>query len=284
MKVPDPVYVRGFDSFSVPNSATIIEQAVCKLRNAIMQGELRPGQKLIEAELCRTLDISRASLREALRTLETERLIELVPNRGPSVAKLGYDDVEAIHEVWALLTGEAVADFTRTAKARDIAELEKALKALRESIDANAPLGQLGATNKFFMTIMSRCGNDILADVVISLVSRVNFLRAQALLHQGWGVVYAQEIEDIVAAIRDRNPDAARAATRKHIASACAAAKQLSLMPELAPMSSVRASDPAPRKKDAKKDSKKDAKKTASAKPGGRSATRRRSPSKAATA
>lgn len=231
----ESVYVRGFDSFAVPTTATIIEQAVYKLRNAIMQGELRPGQKLVEAELCNTLDISRASLREALRALEAERLIELVPNRGPSVAKLGYTEVEAIHEVWALLTGEAVADFTRMAKPKDIVELEKALRALKDGIENNTPLRQLAATNAFFMEIMRKCGNNILTEVVISLVSRVNFLRAQALLHQGWGAVYAEEIEDIAAAIRDRNPDAARAATRKHIASACSAAKQLALKPELAP-------------------------------------------------
>ena len=231
--MPDSVYERGFDSFSVPTSATIIEQSVGKLRNAIMQGELRPGQKLIEAELCRSLDISRASLREALRILETEKLIELVPNRGPSVARLGYDEVESIHEVWALLTGEAVADFTRIAKDKHIAELQKALDALKDSIETNRPLDQLAATNAFFMAVMRKCGNSVLTETVISLVSRVNFLRAQALLHQGWGVVYAEEIEDILLAIREQNPDAARLATRKHIASACSAAKQLSLAPEL---------------------------------------------------
>ena len=231
--MPDSVYERGFNSFSVPDTATIIEQSVCKMRNAIMQGELRPGQKLIEAELCRTLDVSRASLREALRILETEKLIAIIPNRGPSVAKLGYDDVEAIHEVWALLTGEAVADFTRVAKDRDIVELQKALDALRASIASNRPLNQLAATNAFFMSVMLKCGNSILIETVISLVSRVNFLRAQALLHQGWGVVYASEIEDILGAIRAGNPDTARRATRKHIASACAAAKQLALAPDL---------------------------------------------------
>jgi DNA-binding GntR family transcriptional regulator len=239
--VSDSVYyVRGFDTFSVPNTGTIIEQAVCKVRNAIMRGELRPGQKLIEAELCRSLDISRASLREALRALEAEKLIDLVPNRGPSVARLGYHEVEAIHEVWAMLTGEAVADFTRIAKPKDIAQLEKSLNTLKAAIRDNAPLNQLAATNTFFTNVMDKCGNEVLIEVVISLVSRVNFLRAQALLHQGWGVLYAEEIEDIVNAIRDRNPDAARMATRKHIASACAAAKQLSLMPELAPAGRTR--------------------------------------------
>ncbi len=230
----ESVYFRGFDSFSVPETGTIIEQSVARLRNAIMQGELRPGQKLIEAELCRNLNVSRASLREALRALESEKLIELVPNRGPSVAKLDYQDVEAIHEVWALLTSEAVADFTRNAKPRDIADLDKAVNALKESIATNVPLGQLGATNSFFATIMRRCGNSVLADMVGLLVARVNFLRAQSLL-QGWGILYAREIDDIITAIRDGNAEAARMATRKHISSVCAAGKQISTSPELAP-------------------------------------------------
>jgi len=65
-------------------------------------------------------------------------------------------------------------------------------------------------------------------------VSRLTFLRAQSLLHAGWSARCAKEIEAIVAAIRARNPAAARRATRRHIASACAAAKQVALLPERA--------------------------------------------------
>lgn len=125
-------------------------------------------------------------------------------------------------------------------KPKDLTELEGAMDALRNSIEQNTPLEQLAATNAFFMQIMRKCGNGVLTEVVISLVSRVNFLRAQALLHQGWGVVYAQEIEDILIAVRERNPDSARTATHRHIASACAAAKQVSLKPELAPMTKTK--------------------------------------------
>lgn len=230
--MPDSAYVRGLKSFTIPPNAPTIERAVSRLRNAIMLGELRPGQKLVEAELGRTLDISRASLREALRALESERLIELVPNRGPSVARLGYQEIESIHEVWALLTGAAVYDFAKVAKPTDLAELDAALEALRQSIQSNQPLKQLAATNTFFMAILSKCGNSVLTEVIISLVSRVNFLRAQALLYRGWGVLYSEEIAGIVAAIRARNPDAAREAACKHIASACAAAKQVAASPE----------------------------------------------------
>lgn len=233
--MPESTYFRGLESYTIPEDAPIIERAVSRLRNTIMSGALRPGQKLVEAELCRTLDVSRASIREALRALEVEKLVELIPNRGPSVSRLGYQEVEAIHEVWSLLTGAIVYDFTKIASPNDIAQLEQALAALRQAIADNEPLQQLAATNSFFLLILQNCGNTVMTDVVTSLVSRVNFLRSQALLYRGWGILYAEEISDIVTAIRNRKPEAARTATHKHIASACAAAKQLTAAPDQSP-------------------------------------------------
>lgn len=244
--VADSAYVRRLDAVSVPATATTIERAICELRNAIMQGELRPGQKLIEAKLCRSLDLSRPSLREALRALEAEKLIELIPNFGPSVARLSCEDVESIHEVWALLTGETVARFARNATKADIARLTQDLRSLKQHIETNSPLGQLAATNSFFTLITQQCSNRTLAEVVVSLVSRINFLRAQALLHPGWGVVYAAEIEAILAAIKAHDPELARKAARKHIASACEAATQVTRLHEL---SSGSAADPKQRAK-----------------------------------
>src|SRR5476651_2471481 len=84
-----------------PQLPTVIDQAVARLRALVMGGNLRPGQKLVEADLCHELAVSRASIREALRILEKERLIQLIPNRGPSVAKLGWKEIEDIHDVWA---------------------------------------------------------------------------------------------------------------------------------------------------------------------------------------
>lgn len=227
--------VHSFDlpGRSASGVASLIAHVADTLRNAIIHGELHPGQKLVEADLSRSLGVSRASLREALRVLETEKLIAIVPNRGPSVAKVAHHDIEAIHDVWALLVGDAVAAFARDASERDIAALERQLASLNDAIAANAPLDQLAATNRFLAVIVEKHGNDVLAEVVTTLVSRINFLRSQALLRQGWGVVHAREIEDILAAIKARNPEAAREETRKHIASACTAAKHLALGPEL---------------------------------------------------
>lgn len=206
---------------------TTIQAAVRKLRRSIMQGDLRPGQKLVEANLCSELEISRASLREALRALAAERLINLVPNRGPSVAKLTDQDVEEIHEVWALLTGEAVHRFAEVAGRDDVRALAKAFEQVKQAGEARTPFELLVATNVFFMNILSHCGNNLLLDVVISLVSRINFLRAQALTNSGWRALYVREIEEILRAIQGSNPGVARLAVKRHVASCCAAAKHI---------------------------------------------------------
>jgi DNA-binding GntR family transcriptional regulator len=80
--------------------------------------------------------------------------------------------------------------------------------------------------------VLDHCGNLVLTDIVYSLVSRLNFLRAQALRYEGWGHLCLHEIREIVAAIEAKNPTLARQATRRHIDSACAAAKQVALLPD----------------------------------------------------
>ena len=214
---------------------TVIEKCVKRLRGGIMVGDLRPGQKLIEADLQEELGVSRASLREALRALERERLVELVPNRGPSVAKLREKEIEDIHDVWALLTGEAVFDFTRVATAQDIRRLQSTVAQLKQVLRAKDPLRQLNVTNSFFGYIYTRCKNDVLVDLVSTLVSRLNFLRAQSLMHEGWRELCAKEIGKIMAAIAAKRPTHARRAVQRHIASACAAATKVAATPNPAP-------------------------------------------------
>ena len=211
---------------------TVIDTCLRRLRGAILVGDLRPGEKLVEADLCAELGVSRASLREALRALEAERLIELVPNRGPSVAKLGEREIAELHKVWALLTGEVMNQFAAIAKAKDIARLGTILARLKQAHRAKNPIEQLNVTNAFFSYIYEHSGNAVLIDLVNLLVSRLNFLRGQSLMHEGWQALCAEEIDEIFTAIRAKKPAAARQATLRHIASACDAATKIAQMPK----------------------------------------------------
>jgi DNA-binding GntR family transcriptional regulator len=208
---------------------TVTENAARRLRGAIMFGELQPGQKLIEAELCADLGISRASLREVLRSLEAERLVELVPNRGPSVVRLGLEEVAEIHDVWSLLTGEAVYRFAAAARDRDIRELEVILGRAKRALSGKDIIAQINATNSFFWYVGEKCGNKVVVEFVHALVSRLNFLRVQSLMREGLGDRWASEIEAIARGIRTREPKKARQAATTHIASVCDTATRVTL-------------------------------------------------------
>jgi DNA-binding GntR family transcriptional regulator len=165
-----------------------------------------------------------------LRILETERLIEMIPNRGPSVAKLGWEEIVEVHDVWALLTGEAVYRFTPLAAREDLAQLKLAVSQFKAAVKTESALKQLAATNAFFGVILDKCGNRVLIDVVFSSSrASISCARSRCSTRAG-GYLCLQEIEEILAAIEGRNADAARAATRRHIDSACAAAKQVSVL------------------------------------------------------
>jgi len=242
-------YLSGSAFDRTSGAISITEQLIRRLRVAVFNGDLRPGQKLRESELCQSYDVSRATLREALRLLESERLVELIPNRGPFVAKLGITEIEEIHDVWAMLTGEAVYRFAERCKPADLAELEKCIDQLQAAVDNNDPVMQISATNRFFAYVSDKAANRILYEITAGVVSRLMFLRAQSLLNHQWGRLYVEEIEDIVEAMRLRSPEDARVATKRHIASACAAAKQSSLIPDQKPLAKARRTmvkEPAP--------------------------------------
>src|SRR5690348_15248882 len=90
---------------------SVQQQAASKLRAAILAGVFQPGDRLVEADLCERLGVSRPSVREALRSLEAEKLVAIVPNRGPLVPLITWEQAKEIYQVRVLLEGEAAAAF-----------------------------------------------------------------------------------------------------------------------------------------------------------------------------
>src|SRR3954468_4433215 len=94
------------DVIAIPR-ANLHEQAATRLRQMIVEGRIAPGAKLNERELSEVLDVSRTPLREAIKMLAAEGLVELVPNRGAIAVQLSEDDVRNTFEVMAGLEGMA---------------------------------------------------------------------------------------------------------------------------------------------------------------------------------
>lgn len=204
---------------------TVQRQAADKLREAIVAGVFKPGDRLIEAELCTRLGISRPSVREALRSLEAEKLVAVAPNRGFSVPTLSWSEAEEIYKVRALLEAEAVALFTVLAKPEQLRQMRDALADFRSSIKSDDRVLQVTSTSRFYEPILSGCGNRVIHEVLQGLMARITFLRARSMSQSGRAKYSLREMSNILDAIKSGDPEKARAAAREHVENACAAAK-----------------------------------------------------------
>src|SRR5262245_48789536 len=120
----------------IPNLAvardtpTLRELTTAKLREAILSLYFKPDQHLVERELCARTGVSRTSVREALRQLESEGLVERRGNRGLFVSSVTAEEAQQVYEVRAALEPEMARLFTERAGARDIRALEAAFREL----------------------------------------------------------------------------------------------------------------------------------------------------------
>ena len=101
------------------------EETYQKLQEAISSGDLRPGERLVENRICEIFEIGRTPLREALRQLEADGYVDVVPNKGAVVRKISLKDVEDIYDIVALLEGYATEIATKHIKQEDKRALRK---------------------------------------------------------------------------------------------------------------------------------------------------------------
>ena len=117
--------------------ASLHEAVAERLRTLVFERQLAPGAWIDEAALCQAWDISRTPLREALKVLAAEGLVELVPRRGCRVAALSEDDAHELFPVMALLEGRCAFEAVRKATPADV----KALRRLHDALERHAAAG-----------------------------------------------------------------------------------------------------------------------------------------------
>jgi len=206
---------------------TVQAQTVDRLRNAILMQHFKPHDRLVEAELCKAMGVSRTSLREALRHLEAEKLITTIPNRGPSVRAVEWEEAAEIYDVRRILEGEAAALFSQRAQPQHFEKMRSALEAFRLAGENHDPMGLLTSTNQFYAVILENCGNRIICESLYGLHARVNFLRSQSMSRVGRSTDSHEEMRRILEAIERRDAEAARAAAQDHVQRASAVAQNV---------------------------------------------------------
>ena len=125
---------RAHPSLAVArDTPTLRELTTTKLREAILSLHFKPDQHLVERELCEETGVSRTSVREALRQLEAEGLVERRGKRGLFVSSVTTDEARQVYEVRAALEPEMARLFAERATARDLKALEGAFRELEKA-------------------------------------------------------------------------------------------------------------------------------------------------------
>jgi DNA-binding GntR family transcriptional regulator len=205
---------------------TLRELALGRIREAIVAGTFEPGTRLVERTLCDQLGVSRSVIREVIRHLETEGLIEMA-KQGPIVARLDWNDARQIYDIRALLESAAVADCASSAER----ETKSRLGAILDELDRNAahhdPTAMLDATIEFYSVIFTSSGHDVAWEIVARLNSRISRLRVMTLSTANRTVSGPARLREIFDAIDRNDPEAAATACRQHIAEASRLAEKI---------------------------------------------------------
>lgn len=191
-----------------------------RLRQAIRTGVLKPGQRLIERELCEMTGVGRTSIREALRQLEAEGLVTTVPYRGPIVSTITADEAEQLYDLRALLEGYAGRI---CAKKRDPEILARLREQYRQMVGVAGKADRsdlLAAKTEFYAAMLDGCGNVFVQRFLNLLLNRVTLLRMTSMTQPdriGHSLV---EIATILDAIEAGDENAAEQACVLHIRNA----------------------------------------------------------------
>ena len=215
-------------SFKVRRVAAVLRHSVTEsIRNAILMGRYRPAERLPERELCELTGVSRTLVREALRELETERLIKVIPHRGPIVETITPDQADGIYRVREELEGLACQLFAERATPQQMQALKDAYEALTHAYYDDNALVQLESKNHFYRCLLDGAGNEALSNSLRLLNSQIMLLRSMSMSQPGRAGKSLAELQDLITALEKKDPRAARRAGTRHIRNAAAVAMKL---------------------------------------------------------
>jgi DNA-binding GntR family transcriptional regulator len=196
------------------------------LRGAVMNGDVVPGQRLVEAELAELLGTTRASVRAALIDLSADGLVERIPNRGARVRAVPVAEAIAITECRMVLEGLCAAKAAEVATPAQIGQLTAIGEQLAAAVAAGEPLKYSALNRELHQAVHEISGQTVAAGLLQRLNAQIVRHQFQLALRPGRTHVSLPEHQAIIEAIAARDPAAAEAAARSHLASVIEALRE----------------------------------------------------------
>jgi len=149
-----------------------------RLRRRIIEGELRPGLPINEAEFARELSVSKTPIREALRQLERDGFVENVPGRGSAISHIGPQDIREVFEIREIIESGAVKRAVKLHNNEEIRKKREESKKLLEDKQATESyVHEWGSWEDVHLCIVKALGNRTLLEMYSGLLDRIQRIR-----------------------------------------------------------------------------------------------------------
>jgi DNA-binding GntR family transcriptional regulator len=198
------------------------QEVLGALRTAILANTIPAGSRLLEAEVAQRMGVSRAPVREAIRHLEQEGLVEFFPHRGAVVVGLPEREIDAIYELRAIIEGRATADIAGKASPEQLQQLEGLIEEMREVLPSRDVEAIAEIDLRFHGLIVEWSGLTLLRHIWSSLDGLVRVRSYQALDRPGKAARYflanaAGSHVALIEALKSGDPVLAAKAARDHV-------------------------------------------------------------------
>lgn len=187
------------------------------LRQAIQDGVLKPGERLMEIPLAEELGVSRTPIREAIRKLELEGFVVMIPRRGTYVANISLKDIAQVFEIRSALEELAAGLAAERITAEEIEELERMLVEIGDLIELKDMDRIVDADIKFHEVLYKASRNERLAEIVHNLREQIIRFRSTSMNQPGRLAKTWEEHRQLVEAIGAHNAVQARKLARVHM-------------------------------------------------------------------
>ncbi|HWQ29951.1 MAG TPA: GntR family transcriptional regulator [Negativicutes bacterium] len=208
---------NDFLDLKLDNYKPLREVVFESVRAAIISGVLKPGERLMEVQLAEKLGVSRTPIREAIRKLELEGLVIMMPRKGAYVADLSIKDITDVLEIRATLEGLASSLAALRITDDEIEQLELNALQFHKAIEADDFDGIVQADIDFHDNIFKATRNDKLMQINNNLREQVQRFRIMYISKSNKSKELAREHFEIADAISKRNIDLAEKLAKKHI-------------------------------------------------------------------
>jgi DNA-binding GntR family transcriptional regulator len=207
---------------AIPKAAAPLRRQVLEqLRQSIIAGRLAPGERLVERQLIAMMAVSRTVIREALRQLESEGLVSIVPNKGPVVRVLTLDEARELYAIRSVLEGLAARLFVEQSSDAQINRLENALSAVESAYNSDDAEKMLAAKNTFYDVLLEGARSSTLSNMLDLLHGQIWRWRAMGLAHPHRSVTRGREstvnLRALLQAIKARDAALAENTLRDEI-------------------------------------------------------------------